>query len=182
MISNKEDIFKKRRAVRELNSKKIENKILKEIFLAASYAPSGLNQHPIYFIVVKDKKIKEKLSKVQPGGTDFVAKAGAVIVVCANPKQSGVWREDASVATGYMWLKCAQLGLGACWAHVIRGRKGFHNRNAEAHVRKLLRIPPCIRVLCFLAIGYPVKSRSPHEEEEYLADKIYSENWGKRFK
>ncbi|MFH1551802.1 MAG: nitroreductase family protein [bacterium] len=169
------DIFKKRRAVRHYLPKLVTKKKIKQILTAAMYAPSGYNKHPLHFIIVRRNEIKEKLSQTNQWSS-YVDKAAAIIIVCANDKQSMVWLEDASIAVGYMWLKCTQLGLGACWIH-IHGSLRINKGKSEEYVKQLLKIPANLRVVCFLAIGYPIEKPLFHSEAEYLNKKVHYEKW-----
>ena len=171
------DIFQKRRAVRHYLPKPITKKQIKQILTAGMYAPSGYNKHPLYFVVVRDKKMKQKLSQVNQWGT-YINKAAAVIVICADEKKSLVWLEDASIATGYMWLKCVQLGLAACWIHIHDSPRPDGSKS-EVYVRRLLKIPAKFKIVCFLAVGYPLKKPLSHSAAEYLTNKVHYEKWSK---
>jgi len=170
------DIFKKRRAVRNYSEKPIKHEQIKEILSAAMYAPSGYDKHPLSFFLVQNNQMKYKLAKTNQWSS-YADRTSILIVVCADPKQSDVWLEDASIAAGYMWLKCAQMGIGACWIH-IRDSKRLNGENGESYVKNLLKIPDHLRVVCFLAIGYPAVNFPEHNENEYSEKKIHYNNWG----
>jgi nitroreductase len=172
------DIFQKRRAVRRYSQKPLNKKQIKQILTAAFYAPSGYDKHPLYFIVVCDQEMKQKLARVNQWAR-YSKNAATIIVVCADEKKNSVWLEDASIATGYMWLKCAELGLGACWIHIHDSPRP-NRGESEEYVKRLLKIPAKFRVICFLAVGYPLKKPVPHSVSEYLANKVYHEKWGKK--
>jgi len=172
------DIFRKRRAVRRYSQKPLDKKQIEQILLAAFYAPSGYDKHPLYFIVVRNQEMKRKLAQVNQWA-DHGRNAAALIVVCVDEKQSLVWLEDASIATGYMWLKCTEIGLGACWIHIFNSERR-DSSGGEEYVKKLLKIPANLRIVCFLAIGYPLKKPIPHSISEYSANKVHYEKWGKK--
>jgi len=171
------DIFRKRRAVRRYRQKPLNKKQIEKILAVAFYAPSGYDKHPLYFIVVQNQELKQKLAQVNQWA-GHSGNAATIIVVCADEKQSLVWLEDASIATGYMWLKCAELGLGACWIH-IRDNERSNKAGGEEYVRRLLKIPANLRIVCFLAIGHPLKKPAPHSAPEYSVNKVYYEKWNR---
>ena len=53
--------FKKRRSVRDFDTKKINTKIIKNAILSAGTAPNGANLQPWHFVIIKNKKIKRKI-------------------------------------------------------------------------------------------------------------------------
>ena len=64
MKSNSKKFYqfiKSRRSVREFDNKIFDIKIIENALLAAGSAPSGANLQPWHFVVIKNKKIKEKI-------------------------------------------------------------------------------------------------------------------------
>lgn len=55
------EAIKKRRSVRSYESKPIPKDIINMIIEAGNEAPSAMNSQPWRFVVVEDKKVKEKL-------------------------------------------------------------------------------------------------------------------------
>lgn len=55
------DSIKKRRSVREFDSKNLDLNIIKKAILSAGTAPNGANLQPWHFVIIKDKKIKKKI-------------------------------------------------------------------------------------------------------------------------
>ena len=54
------NIIEKRRSIREFNSKKFDESVIKNAILAAGTAPNGANLQPWHFVVIKDPIIKKK--------------------------------------------------------------------------------------------------------------------------
>ena len=54
-------IIKKRRSIREFNTKKFDDTIIKNAILAAGTAPNGANLQPWHFVIIKDPIIKKKI-------------------------------------------------------------------------------------------------------------------------
>ena len=55
------NIIKKRNSVRDFKKSKINDKIIKNAILTAGTSPSGANQQPWHFVVIKNKLIKKKI-------------------------------------------------------------------------------------------------------------------------
>ena len=158
-----------RRSVRRYQKKEIATEILELLMKAAMAAPSGNNVQPWEFVIVRDPKIKEALSRVHPW-VYMAAEAPAVIVVLGD-KSSEWWKEDCAAATENLLLAAANLGLGTVWCGIKEG-------HAPA-VRKILGIPERLAVLCIVPLGYPAESPSPHTK--YRQGKVHRETFGQRF-
>jgi len=130
-------------------------------------APSGNNAQPWEFVIVREPKTKEELSRVHPW-VYMAAEAPAAIVVLGD-KSSEWWKDDCAAATQNLLLAAANLGLGTVWC----GIKEDHARN----VRKILGAPGHMGVLCIIPIGYPAESPSPHTK--YRKDKVHWDRYAK---
>lgn len=155
-------LLKKRRSIRVFKEKKVELEKIQEIIEAALLSPSSKNNNPWKFIVVEDKEILTKLSQAKEHGTKLLKKAPLAIAILADPEQSDVWIEDASIATTLIMIMASYLGLGSCWIQ-IRKRYSKTGQNSEEYVKDLLKIPDSLRVLCLMAIGYPDEIKANKE-------------------
>ena len=162
--------IKKRRSIREYLSDTISDDKIKEMLMAAMYAPSANALYPWELVVVKDPAIKELLSKTTPWST-HANDASAVIAVIGHEQESSDWIEDCSIVAEHIWLEATEQGLGSCWIQ-IRG-----NNNAEKAVKEILNIPENLRVLCLMPIGVPVKEQSEHSEEKFEKSKVKYEKY-----
>ncbi|MDI6755715.1 MAG: nitroreductase family protein [Thermodesulfobacteriota bacterium] len=163
------DFICRRRSVRRFAKKDIPEETLEILMKAAMAAPSGNNVQPWEFVIVRDPKTKEALSRVHPW-VYMAAEAPAAIVVLGD-KSSEWWRDDCAAATENILLAAANLGLGAVWC-------GINEGHAPA-VRKILGIPSRLEVLCIIPIGYAAESPPPHTK--YRKDKVHSDTYGQKF-
>jgi nitroreductase len=118
------DVVQNRRSVRTFLDKEVEGVKLQKILEAGNASPSAGDIQGYEIVVVKDRKLKEALSKAAHGQS-FIAQAPVVLVVVANQKRSAKRYgergaklyavQDASIATSYMQLAVTALGLGSCW-------------------------------------------------------------------
>ena len=140
-----------RRSIRAFEGRSVEEEKLKKVLEAGRLSPSGNNSQNRKFVVVRDRRTREKLVKAA-GNQTFVGQAPVVIAACGEIV-------DVIIAVDHMTLQAVEEGLGTCWI-------GFFT---EADVRKLLGIPDTVRVVVLLPMGYPAEKpearpRNPIEE------------------
>lgn len=157
-----------RRSIRAYTAEPVTDDQMAALLQAAMAAPSANDVRPWAFVVVRDPVRRRALAETHPW-SGMCADAPAVVVVVGDPQASDHWIEDCSAATENLLLTASDLGLGAVWVAVYpRGER-------EAHVRRALRIPDRLRVLCLLPIGHPAEQKPPRTR--YEASKMHSETW-----
>lgn len=157
------DAIKARKSVRAYLAKSIEEEKLNAVLESARLAPSAANLQDWRFVIVREPETRKKLAAVA-GGQAFVAEAPAVIVACADTDGQVMrfggppcYLIDVAIALDHMSLTAVGLGLGTCWIGLFDEKK----------LKDLLHIPPEIRVVALMLLGYPsdpsviAKSRLP---------------------
>ena len=170
-------VIKKRRSIRRFSARPVEQKKIDILVEAALRAPSSRGLNPWEFVVVNDAKILERLSHAKPHGSAFLKEASLAMVVCARPDVSDVWVEDASIATIFIHLAAASVGLGSCWVQ-IRKRRHDEKDTAEDFVRGTLLIPEIFSVEAIVAVGYPAEKKQPHQKESLPKEKVHVNAYG----
>ena len=156
------DAIKQRESVRSYKSTPVEDKKLQLLLEAARLAPSASNRQEWRFVVVTDKKTRRKLMEAA-ANQGFVAEAPVIIVVCAQTDNHVMmcgqpfYPIDIAIAIDHITLKAVEEGLGTCWI-------GAFNEKA---VQAILRIPPEIRVVSLLTVGYPQTLRSKKSRKKF---------------
>lgn len=147
-------VIRDRRSIRKYKETSIEAAKIEQILDAARLAPSWKNMQCWRFVVVSDQEKKQALLQAFPEdnpGRKAIATAPVLIVVCADPSESGVengidyYVADAAIAFEHLCLAAHALGLGSCWM----------GRFDEAAIRTPLAIPKNIRVVGITPLGYP---------------------------
>ena len=146
------EIIKKRRSVRNYTKERLLDIDLEKILESAIWAPSGLNNQPWRFLIIKNTAEKDGLAKFTKYGK--IIKAAAVsIVVCLNLRDS-YNRDKDLMAIGACIQNiclCAHgLGLGACWLGEILNRK--------SQVAKYLCFDKNLEIMAVITLGYPDKA------------------------
>lgn len=161
----------KRRTIRRYKSRDITEEQIKKLLEAAMAAPSAHNSQPWEFVTVRDKEMRNKLSKVHSYSW-MCADASVVVVVCGN-KDDLSWIEDCSAAAENILLCATEMGLGGCWI-AARGTK-YSGKDDGQVIADILGIPKKLGVLCMLSFGYPDEEKAPRTQ--YTEDKVHWERY-----
>lgn len=173
-------LIETRRSIRRFLPKPVEPEKIERLIEAGLRAPSSRGLNPWEFIVITNPRVLETLSRAKEHGSDFFAGAPLGIVVCADPRRSDVWIEDASIAAAFILLAAHDMGLGACWIQ-IRQRIHGEKETAEEFVRKVLAVPEDLKVECLIAIGYSAEKKPPHGKDYLEYGKVHGNAYGKSF-
>ncbi len=171
------DLLKKRRSIRQFESKSIEQEKIDYLMESMLRAPSSRSLNPWEFVVVQDGPTLEALSRSKPHGATFIKNAPLAIVVCADPEKCDVWIEDAAIASLLLHLAATDLNLGSCWVQ-IRLREHDASKMAEEYVADLLGLRAGMAVEAIIAIGYPKEEKKGHPKESLLYDRVHYEKFG----
>ncbi len=158
------NILKERRSIRRYQEKEISKEIIESIIDSARFAPTAINIQPWEFIVITDKKIREKIADITDYGK-FIKQAPVCIAVFC--KDTKYYLEDGCSATVYILLAAKAYGLGTCWV------AGDKKRYTE-QIRELLQVPSGYKLISLISIGYP--DESPFPKKRKLEEVLH---WGK---
>ncbi len=138
-----------RRSIREFSEQQVDRQVLLEIIRAGSWAPSGLNNQPWRFVLVRDDRIRAQLADQTRYG-HIVRAARALIVVYLDKEAMYDPVKDLQAAGACiqnMLLAVEALGLGAVWLGQIL-------KNKE-QVNRILALGPGYDLMAVLAVGHP---------------------------
>ena len=183
------EAIKTRRSVRKYLDKPVEDDKLEAVLEAVRLAPSWANMQCWRLVVVKDKAIKETLSDLSYVESFFapkgykanpskkaLAEAPVVIVLCAEPSQSGVlWGQsyylvDTGIAAQNLMLAARGQGLGTVFVGVYD----------EVKVKGILNIPQNVRVVGLLPLGYPAGESKDGPPRKPRQEICFNEQWGEQ--
>jgi len=148
------DTICKRRSIREYKQDPPKDAEIEKVLEAGRWAPSGLNNQPWRFLVMKDRLKKDGLAEFTKYG-QIIKKAPVVIVVCMDVADS-YNRDKDLMAIGAsiqnMLLQAHSLGIGTCWLGEILNKK--------EQVAKFLKLNSDLELMAVISIGYPAKNIS----------------------
>jgi nitroreductase len=140
-----------RRSVREFEAKDVPDELIEKLLTAGTWAPSGLNNQPWRFTVVKDKSKKEELAELTHYG--HIIKGAPVCICVFLDAEASYDRTKDVMAIGAcnqnILLGAHSLGLGGVWLGEILKKKD--------EVKELLDAPQSYELMAVLAIGYPIQ-------------------------
>jgi len=153
------DVIKLRKSTRSYTSDDIEDDKIERMLHCARLSPSWENKQCWHFLVIKEKKTLESLSRTMVIN-HWIKNAPVLIVACGNPRKSGnrdgmdYFLVDVAIALEHLVLAATDMGLGTCWI-------GSFN---EQKIKDTLDIPQHIRVIALIPVGYPAKTTTFKEK------------------
>jgi len=141
-----------RRSVRKYSSKKLPEATLAKMRQAIRCAPSACNFQPWHFILVLEDQLREDISRAANGQL-WMSEAPVIVVACGMPehayKRMGGYGNsadvDVAIAIDHLTLAAAAEGLGTCWVGAFD----------EAKLKRMLNLPPRLKVIVMTPLGYP---------------------------
>lgn len=165
------EVIKRRRSIRKYLPDQIKDEELNAILEAALFAPSGHNEQPWHFLVIRNKELIDRMSEkakeaMACSNIDWIAKIGQnprrhifhnapTVVVISGRKGSYSALVDCSAATQNMLLAAESLGIGSCWI----GLANFFFQQEEE--MKKLPIPEGYEPFYAVTLGYKDPSHRP---------------------
>ena len=144
-----EQFLRSRRSIRLFKDKPIDRETLEQLIETARYAPTASNAQNLHWTVIQGRDKLESLSRetinwmervieAQPdspaadyfrpvvarwaSGNDGILRTARTLIVPSAPKENANGLVDLSIALAYLELAALPLGVGTCWAGLLRGR------------------------------------------------------------
>jgi nitroreductase len=149
------EIIKSRRSVRKFTAEPVGELMIEAIVEAGRWAPSGLNNQPWRFAIIKDDGLKEEISKLTKYGAIVIA-AQVLIPVFLDTEKSYHREKDIQgigACLQNMLLEAHSLGLGAVWlGEIIR---------SSDQIGEILGIGKMLELMAVIALGHPDEKPKP---------------------
>lgn len=149
------EAIRTRRSIRKFKDEDIPDDLIEKVLEAGIWAPSGMDNQPWRFAVIRDKQIKSEIAKLTIH-TDIVEAAPVIIPIFLDHNVTFDVVKDAQTMGACMqnmWLALHSLGLGATWVGQIL-------KNKE-DVRRICGAPVKFELMAVFAIGYPAEDGGP---------------------
>jgi nitroreductase len=159
-------LIEKRRSIRKFTEKAISNDLEEKIITNVLLAPSAGNLQAFGIIRIREKNIKDKIYEAALQQEPII-QASLVLVFFADEEQSAQrYRDrgrklyslqDATIATTYAHLLCADLGLASVWIGAFKTEE----------IQKILNLPSGKVPVAILPIGYADEYPEPRSRRKY---------------
>ncbi len=150
---NFEEVIKKRRSVRRFKQEEVSDETIRKILELANLSPSAGNLQARSVVVVKDKEMKEKITKIAMG-QNSIAQAPVLFVICAEPDQSAAKYgqrgtefysiQDATIFASYLQLVVVFMNLDSCWIGAFD----------ESELKKALDLSENKKPIAIIPVGF----------------------------
>ncbi|MFU8818957.1 MAG: nitroreductase family protein [Desulfurivibrio sp.] len=155
----------RRRSIRQFTGEEVAIDELREIVRAGIWAPSGLNNQPWRFVLIRDPQTRELLAE-QTSYRKVVLAAPALIAVFLDREATYDQVKDhqaAGACIQNMLLAAEALGLGAVWlGQILKNRE---------QVRRILELEERMDLMAVIALGHPAPGER-HSQRKALEDFI----------
>lgn len=165
------EAIRTRRSIRRFQQKPVPDAVIEQLLAAAMSAPSARNSQPWHFVVLDDRELLDRASRINPHAW-MAAQAPLGILVCADPdleKSSGYWMLDCAAAVQNLLLAAHSLGLGAVWTGIYPRAERIEG------FRQLLSLPEPVTAHSLIVVGYPAEQVAP--ENRYQPQRVHRNRW-----
>ena len=131
-------LIESRRSIRSYKPDMVPDDLIDKVIEAGTFAATGGGRQSPIIIAVKDRKTRDKLSKlnadIMGAETDPFYGAPVVLIVLAD-RSSSTYLYDGSLVMGNLMLAAHALGLGSCWIH--RAKEEFDRPEGKEILKDL---------------------------------------------
>jgi nitroreductase len=190
------DVVLRQRATRQFNDQPVSEALIERCLQAAIHAPSAENRQPWVFVVVRDAHLRATigdlsrrawrqggrqhsegrlspslLRDVDGGAEGGIGSAPVIVVVCGDADIGLGSTLPSSVypATQNLLLSATALGLGSAMTTLAT--------LFADELRDLLELPPSIRPMAVVPIGWPNRALGPPQRLP-LRERAYRDRYG----
>lgn len=162
--------IRSRRSIRHFKKEPVSDDLLDQILEAGLWAPSGKNNQPWKFAVIRDEMLKASLASLTHYSA-IIHSAPVCIAIFLDhtlvyDRTKDVQAVGACIQN--MLLSIHALGLGGVWLGEIL-------KNKEK-VRELLRAKKEWELMAVIALGHPSERRRERGERASLQEKVFMRN------
>lgn len=126
------NVLKTRRSCRKYKCEQIKEDELDAILEAGTYAPTGMGKQSPVIVAVKDKNVRDKISKLnaEVAGVDSDPFYGApVVLVVLADRNLLTYRDDGNMVIANLLNAAAAVGVDSCY--IYRAREVFASQEGQ---------------------------------------------------
>lgn len=163
------DAIFKRASVRSFTDEPVTDDEVRALLRAAMAAPSGGNQQPWEFYVVRDRETLDRLAGVTPYAKP-AASATCAIVPCMRTEGlrfPSLAVQDVSAAVENLLLEAVDQGLGAVWMGIAPAPEDM------AAVAGIVGAPAGLEPFAIIACGRPEQEPVAKGADRYDESRVH---------
>ena len=163
------DVIFKRASVRRFTDDPMTDDEVRALLRAGMAAPSGGNQQPWEFYVVRDRATLQLLSEASPYAKP-AAGAACAIVPCMRTEGlrfPEIAVQDMSACVENILLEAVDLGFGAVWMGIAPEPERM------AAVSEIVGAPAGLEPFAIVALGYPESEPHAKGKDRYAEDRVH---------
>jgi nitroreductase len=159
--------IKMRRSIRQFKKDPVPDEVLDQILESGLWAPSGKNNQPWKFAVIRDPATKESLATFTHYSSVIHHAAACIAVFLDHSRVYDRTKDVLAVGASIqnMLLTIHALGLGGVWLGEILKNKD--------KVKELLGGNPDLELMAVVALGYPSRKTSQSSVRDGLEEKVF---------
>lgn len=142
------ETIRTRRSIRKFQNQEVPDRLIEKVLTAGICAPSGMNNQPWRFAVIKDKKLKSEIA-AQTKHKNILEQAPVIIPVFVDHNVTYDVIKDSQTMGAClqnMLLALHGLGLAGVWIGEIL--------NNKEEVNRICRAPEKYELMAVIALGY----------------------------
>ncbi|NJD56050.1 MAG: nitroreductase family protein [Nitrospirae bacterium] len=146
------DIIRTRRSVRKFTEEAVSDEVVDAILEAGRWAPSGQNNQPWRFAVVRDREIITEISKLTHYGRIVL---GAQVLIPVFLDTARIYHREKDIqgvgaCLQNMLLEIHCLGLGGVWlGEIIK---------SNIQMKSVLGLADDLELMAVIALGWPAEN------------------------
>ncbi len=153
------EAIKTRRSIRKFRDEIVPDELIFGILEAGIWAPSGLNNQPWRFIIIREKALRESIAPLTKYSKIISSSDFCIAVFYHLP--SGYDRDKDLMAIGSciqnMMLYAHSCGIGSVWlGEILRNKK---------QVNEMLDVDECNECMALVAFGYPAEDATSERRD-----------------
>ena len=147
------EIIRTRRSIRKFTEDHVPDDVIDRIIEAGTWAPSGLNNQPWQFAVIKDGELKKQISTLTHYSRIVLSAEVLIGVFLDNASSYDRTKDCQAIGASIqnMLLYIHSIGLGAVWLGEVLKSKD--------KVLELVQGPEDLELMAVIALGHPAEKK-----------------------
>jgi nitroreductase len=163
------EAIRTRRSIRKFKDQDVSHDLIDQILTAGTWAPSGMDNQPWRFAVIRDKRLKSQIARLAEQ-SKMVENAPVIIPVFFDHHAGYDTTKDIQTMGACiqnMLLAIHGLGLGGVWLGQIR-------KNMDK-VRILCGAPETYELMAVIVLGFSAQ-KTPKGKRKSLGEVVFLRN------